>query len=63
VCFREDTEGMLWFKNHLVVPRRGALKKKILAEAHASQHFIHMVVPRCIMIYGNNSGGQGRNKK
>jgi hypothetical protein len=54
---------MLWFKNHLVVPRRGALKKKILAEAHASQHFIHRVVPRCIMIYGNNSGGQGRNKK
>jgi hypothetical protein len=58
-CFREDMEGTLWFKNRLVVPRREALKKKILDEAHASRYsFIH-VVARCIMIYGNNSSGQG----
>jgi hypothetical protein len=41
-CFREDTEGTLWFKNRLVVPRRGALKKKILDEAHTSRYSIHL---------------------
>jgi hypothetical protein len=33
-CFHEDAEGALWFKERLVVPRREALKKKILDEAH-----------------------------
>jgi hypothetical protein len=32
-CFREDVEGILWFKDRLVVPRKEALKKKILDEA------------------------------
>jgi hypothetical protein len=32
-CFHEDAEGTLWFKERLVVPRREALKKKILDEA------------------------------
>jgi hypothetical protein len=41
VCFHEDTEGTLWFKNQLVVHRREALKKKILDEAHASWYSIH----------------------
>jgi hypothetical protein len=41
VCFREDVEGTLWFKERLVVPRRGALKKKILDEAHTSRYSIH----------------------
>jgi hypothetical protein len=40
-CFREDVEGTLWFKERLVVPRRGALKKKILDEAHTSRYSIH----------------------
>jgi hypothetical protein len=40
-CFREDTEGTLWFKNRLVVPRREALKRKILDEAHVSRYSIH----------------------
>jgi hypothetical protein len=40
-CFREDAEGTLWFKERLVVPKRGALKKKILDEAHASRYCIH----------------------
>jgi hypothetical protein len=35
-CFREDVEGTLWFKDRLVVPRKEALKKKILDEAHTS---------------------------
>jgi hypothetical protein len=40
-CFREDAEGTLWFKERLVVPRREALKKKILDEAHTSRYSIH----------------------
>jgi hypothetical protein len=40
-CFCEDAEGTLWFKERLVVPRKGALKKKILDEAHTSRYSIH----------------------
>jgi hypothetical protein len=36
-CFREDAEGILWFKERLVVPKREALKKKMLDEAHTSE--------------------------
>jgi hypothetical protein len=39
--FREDAEGTLWFKERLIVPRREALKKKILDEAHMSKYSIH----------------------
>jgi hypothetical protein len=39
-CFREDT-GVLWFKDRLVVPRRAALKKKILDKAHTLRYSIH----------------------
>jgi hypothetical protein len=42
-CFREDAEGILWFKEILVVPRREALKKKILDEVHKSRYSIHPV--------------------
>jgi hypothetical protein len=40
-CFREHAKGTLWFKERLVVPRREALKKKILDEAHMSRYSIH----------------------
>jgi hypothetical protein len=40
-CFCEDAEGTLWFKKRLVVPKREALKKKILDEAHTLRYFIH----------------------
>jgi hypothetical protein len=40
-CFYEYAEGTLWFKDRLVVPRRAALKKKILDEAHTSRYSIH----------------------
>jgi hypothetical protein len=42
VGFCEDAEGVLWFKDRLVVPRRMALKKKILDEVHMSRYFIHL---------------------
>jgi hypothetical protein len=56
-CFREDAEGTLWFKNRLVVPRKEALKKKILDEAHTSRYSIHPGSTKIIMTWGNNSGG------
>jgi hypothetical protein len=37
-CFCEDAEGTLWFKDRLVVPKKEALKKKILDEAHTSTY-------------------------
>jgi hypothetical protein len=39
--FCEDAEGILWFKDRLVVPKKEVLKKKILHEAHASRYSIH----------------------
>jgi hypothetical protein len=40
-CFLKDVEGTLWLKERLVVPRKVALKKKILDEAHTSSYSIH----------------------
>jgi hypothetical protein len=40
-CFREDAEGILWFKDRLIVPNKAALKKKILDEAHTLRYSIH----------------------
>jgi hypothetical protein len=40
-CFHEDAEGTLWFMERLVVPRREALKKKVLDEAHTSRYSFH----------------------
>jgi hypothetical protein len=58
-CFCEDVEGTLWFKERLVVPKREALKKKILDEAtHRGIPFI-LGALRCIMTQGSSSGGQG----
>jgi hypothetical protein len=47
-CFCEDAKGTLWFKERLVVPRREALKKKILDEAHMLRYSIH---PRSTKMY------------
>jgi hypothetical protein len=40
-CFHEDAEGTLWFKERLIVPKKEALKKKILDEAYTSRYSIH----------------------
>jgi hypothetical protein len=40
-CFHEDAKGTLWFKERLIVPKKEALKKKILNEAHISRYSIH----------------------
>jgi hypothetical protein len=41
-CFCKDEEGTLWCKERLVVPRKEALKKKILDKAHTSRYSIHL---------------------
>jgi hypothetical protein len=40
-CFHEDVEGALWLKERLVVPKKKALKKKILDEAHMLRYSIN----------------------
>jgi hypothetical protein len=47
-CFYEDVEGILWLKERLVVPKKEALKKKILDEAHTLRYSIH---PRRTKMY------------
>ncbi|WVZ77748.1 hypothetical protein U9M48_025575 [Paspalum notatum var. saurae] len=40
-CFTLDNQGVLWFKNRLVVPKDMELRKKILGEAHESVLAMH----------------------
>ncbi|WVZ89871.1 LOW QUALITY PROTEIN: hypothetical protein U9M48_036222 [Paspalum notatum var. saurae] len=47
-CFRLDEEGVLWFKNRLVVPKDMELRRKILHEAHTSMFTMH---PGCNKMY------------
>ena len=41
VCFHQDSEGVLWFDNRLVIPKDLELRKRILDEAHLSRYSIH----------------------
>ncbi|WVZ94000.1 hypothetical protein U9M48_039944 [Paspalum notatum var. saurae] len=40
-CFKLNEEGVLWFKNRLVVLKDMELRKKILDEAHTSMFTLH----------------------
>jgi hypothetical protein len=40
-CFRQDADGILWFKNLLVVPKDFELRRKIMDEVHCSRYSIH----------------------
>jgi hypothetical protein len=42
-CLHEDTEGVIWLKDRLVVPKKEALKRKIWTKAHTSRYSIHPV--------------------
>jgi hypothetical protein len=39
--FRQDADGVLWFKDHLVVPKDFELRHQIMDEAHCSWYSIH----------------------
>jgi hypothetical protein len=47
-CFGQDSKGILWFEDRLVVPKNRDLKKKILDEAHLSKFSMH---PRSTKMY------------
>jgi hypothetical protein len=40
-CFRRDDEGIVWFNNHIVVPKDVGVRQQILDEAHLSRYCIH----------------------
>jgi hypothetical protein len=40
-CFRVDPEGVLWFNEHIVVPKDHKLRKQIMDEAHLSKFSMH----------------------
>jgi hypothetical protein len=40
-CFRQDADGVLWFKGHLVVLKDFELYRKIMDEAHYLRYSIH----------------------
>ena len=48
LCFKQDQDGVIWFKNRLVVPKNLKLRKQILDEAHLSRFSIYPKVARCI---------------
>jgi hypothetical protein len=47
-CFRQDSEGIMWFKDCLVVPKNFELCHKIMDEAHCSRYPIQ---PRITKMY------------
>jgi hypothetical protein len=40
-CFQVDHEGILWFNEHVVVPKNHKLRKQIFDEAHLSKFSMH----------------------
>jgi hypothetical protein len=40
-CFQQDVDGVLWFKDRLVVPKDLEIRRKIMDEAHCSRYSIH----------------------
>jgi hypothetical protein len=40
-CFHQDADGVLWFKDRLMVPKNFELHHKIMDEAHCSRYSIN----------------------
>jgi hypothetical protein len=40
-CFRQDADGVLWFKDRLVLSKDFELRRNIMDEAHCSRYSIH----------------------
>jgi hypothetical protein len=40
-CFRKDDQGIIWFNDHIVVPKDAEVRQQILDEAHLSRYSIH----------------------
>jgi hypothetical protein len=42
-CFRKDDQGIIWFKDRIVVPKNAEVRQQILDEAHHIRYSIHPV--------------------
>jgi hypothetical protein len=40
-CYRKDDQGVIWFKDRIVVPKDAEVRQQILDEAHLSRYYIH----------------------
>jgi hypothetical protein len=49
-CFRQDADGVLWFKDRLMVLMDFELHRKIMNEAQCSRYSIHLGPTICIEI-------------
>jgi hypothetical protein len=58
-CFRQDSKGVLWFEDRLVVPKNLELRKKILDELIFPSFPCTPEVTRCIMTSDPYIGGPG----
>jgi hypothetical protein len=41
ICFRKDDQGIIWFKDRIVVPKNAEVRQQIMDEAHLSRYSIH----------------------
>jgi hypothetical protein len=57
-CFHEDVDGVLWFKNYLVVLKDFELHHKIMDETHCSRYSIHPGTNKMYQDLKRNSCGQ-----
>src|SRR5438105_3958051 len=47
LCFKQGQDGVIWFKDRLVVPKNLELRKQILDEAHLPRFSIHPGSSKC----------------
>jgi uncharacterized protein (UPF0179 family) len=47
-CFKKDDQGVMWFKDRIVVPKNAEVRQQILDEAHLSRYSIQ---PRSTKMY------------
>jgi hypothetical protein len=40
-CFGKDDQGLIWFKDSIVLPKDAEVRQQILDEAHLSRYSIH----------------------
>jgi hypothetical protein len=40
-CFKKNNQGVIWFKDRIVVPEDVEVRQQILYEAHLSRYSIH----------------------
>jgi hypothetical protein len=55
--FREDAEGVIWFKDRLCVPNVLSIRELILKEAHELAYSIHLGSEKMYQDLKKNSGG------